>query len=353
MTNYHWCMRGKANKHIHVDACLKTQADPKKRCSEKCPHKLSDKEKKEMAKEKETTTAIKPYDQIVTGTMNRIAAMQNNNLIQFPGDYSPQNALQSAWLILQETTDREKKPVLDVCTKVSIANSLLDMVVQGLNPIKKQCYFIAYGKTLSCQRSYFGAMAVAKRADPTIEDIAAEVIFKDDDFKFGIVDGRRQIREHTQTLESMAGPVKGAYCLVIGKGGEIKRTDIMTFDEIKKAWKKSKMNPVLGNGEIKEGSVHGEFLVEMCRKTVINRTCKAIINSSSDKTLLESVNRQEFAQAEEGAAAQIEEGANQTFIDIEPEPAGSPPADVGPGPHVGIPNEPEEPKATGTDGPDF
>lgn len=299
-----------------------------------------------MAKEKETTTAIKPYDQIVTGTMNRIAAMQNNNLIQFPSDYSPQNALQSAWLILQETTDREKKPVLDVCTKVSIANSLLDMVVQGLNPIKKQCYFIAYGKTLSCQRSYFGAMAVAKRADESIEDIAAEVIFEDDDFKFGIVNGRRQIREHNQTLESMnSGKVKGAYCLVIGKGGEIKRTDIMTFDEIKKAWKKSKMNPVLGNGEIKEGSVHGEFLVEMCRKTVINRTCKAIINSSSDKTLLASVNRQEFAQAEEGAAAQIEEGANQQFIDIEPTEPTEPVMDETPA------KPPKEPKATGTNGP--
>jgi recombination protein RecT len=38
--------------------------------------------------------------------------------------------------------------VLQACTRDSIANALLDMAVQGLNPAKKQGYFIAYGKQL-------------------------------------------------------------------------------------------------------------------------------------------------------------------------------------------------------------
>ncbi len=71
--------------------------------------------------------------------------------------------MKSAWLILQAAVDKDKKPVLEVCSKNSIANALLDMVVQGLNPAKKQCYFIAYGNGLACQRSYFGTMAVTKQ----------------------------------------------------------------------------------------------------------------------------------------------------------------------------------------------
>lgn len=261
--------------------------------------------------EKKAEYAVKPYDEIVGSTMNRIAAMQNAGQIHFPGDYSPQNALQSAWLILQETKDKDKNPVLEVCKKSSIANALLDMVVQGLNPAKKQLYFIAYSKTLTCQRSYFGSMAVAKRVDPSIADFHAEVIFDDDEFEFEIKAGKKVVIKHKQTIQSInsARPL-GAYCEVIGANGEIQKTEVMTFEEIKKAWTKSQTKPIKENGDIKAGSTHADYLVEMCKKTVINRTCKAIINSSSDKTLLESVNRQEFAEAEEAAAMQIEEGAN-------------------------------------------
>jgi len=285
------------------------------------PPTLNPKGENMEKQEKTETKALTPHERVIGSVMNRIAALQNAGQIQFPGDYSPQNALQSAWLILQETTDMNKKPVLDVCTKASVANSLLDMVISGLNPAKKQGYFIAYGTKLCFQRSYFGSMAMAKRVDPDIADIVAEVIFEDDEFEYEIVRGRRQIAVHKQTLESVdSGKVKGAYCMVIKQNGEITKTELMTFDEIKAAWAKSKMKPVMDNGEIKKGSTHGEYLTEMCRKTIINRTCKPIINSSSDKVLLESVHRAEFTEVEEASALQIAEKANQEFIDIEPEP---------------------------------
>ena len=82
--------------------------------------------------------------------------------LHLPPNYSVENAMKSAWLILQNTVDKDKKPVLQNCTKDSIANALLDMAVQGLNPAKKQGYFIAYGRQLVFQRSYFGTMAVTK-----------------------------------------------------------------------------------------------------------------------------------------------------------------------------------------------
>ncbi|MFH2219090.1 MAG: recombinase RecT, partial [Pseudomonadota bacterium] len=75
----------------------------------------------------------------------RIKALQSEGEIHFPPDYSPQNALRSAWLILQNTQDRNKKPALEVCTKASVYNALFDMVITGLNPEKKQGYFIVYG----------------------------------------------------------------------------------------------------------------------------------------------------------------------------------------------------------------
>jgi len=89
----------------------------------------------------------------------KVREFQERGELDLPPNYSPENAMKSAWLILQNTFDKNKKPVLHACTKDSIANSLLDMIVQGLNPAKKQCYFIAYGNQLVCQRSYFGTMA--------------------------------------------------------------------------------------------------------------------------------------------------------------------------------------------------
>ncbi len=122
--------------------------------------------------------------------------------LHLPANYSPENAMKSAWLILQSTVDRDKKPVLQSCTKDSIANSLLDMVVQGLNPAKKQGYFIAYGNQLVFQRSYFGTQAIAKQVDDTIQEIFAEVVYEGDVFKYKINRGKKEITEHEQTLEN-------------------------------------------------------------------------------------------------------------------------------------------------------
>jgi recombination protein RecT len=280
---------------------------------------------------KEETKALKPYEEIVGATMKKIQLMQTANQLHTPADYSPQNALQSAWLILQNVTASVKEgsnwnkvPVLTYCTKASIANALLDMVIQGFNPVKKQCAFIAYGKQLACQPEYFGNMLLAKRADHRIADdgIQAEVIFKGDEFEWEIRGGKRFITKHKQTFQGLAGgEIVGAYCTIISNDGEVLNTIIMTLKEIHQAWKKSRSKPFDEKGNLKSDSTHAEFPVEMCKKTVINRACKTIVNSSSDKNLLESVKRQEMVQAEEGAQAEIDANANTgPVIDIEPEP---------------------------------
>jgi len=231
--------------------------------------------------------------------------------LHLPPNYSVENAMKSAWLILQNTVDKDKRPVLQVCTKDSIANSLLDMAVQGLNPAKKQGYFIAYGKQLVFQRSYFGTMAVTKRVAGA-KDIFAEVVYKGDEFEYTIHRGNKVITKHVQRIENVdPDNIVAAYCTIVFDDDR-QFTDIMTWQEIQKAWSKSKMNPG------KEGSTHKEFAQEMCRKTVINRACKRYLNSSDDGSLLmHHVNRADEVAAEAEVEAEIEENANQELIDIE------------------------------------
>ena len=249
----------------------------------------------------------------------RVREFQEHGQLHLPANYSAENAMKSAWLILQNTLDRDKRPVLEVCTKDSIANSLLDMVVQGLNPAKKQGYFIAYGKQLVFQRSYFGTMAVAMLVDDTIQEIVAEVVYESDTFRYRIQRGKKEITEHEQSLENIDGKkIKAAYCMVINTDGEISKTEIMTFAEIKQAWKQSQMHPIDDKGNVKGGSTHDKFTAEMCKKTVTNRACKPIINASSDSHLFQqSFNRTDEVIVEEEMAAAIAAHANTEPIDIE------------------------------------
>jgi len=188
---------------------------------------------------------------------------------------------------------------------------LLDMAVQGLNPAKKQGYFIAYGKQLVFQRSYFGTMAVTKRVAGA-KDIFAEVVYKGDEFEYTIKNGNKYITKHIQRIENVdPNNIVAAYCTIVFDDDR-QFTDVMTWDEIQKAWSKSKMNPD------KEGSTHKDFAQEMARKTVINRACKRYLNSSDDGSLLMyHVNRADEVVAEAEVEAEIEENANQELIDID------------------------------------
>lgn len=250
----------------------------------------------------------------------RVQEYMQRGEINLPANYSPSNALKSAWLILQNVVDRDKQPVLATCTKSSIANALLDMVIQGLNPAKNQCYFIAYGNQLTCQRSYFGTMAVTKMVDPTIADIVAEVVYEGDTFKYRLERGKKIITEHEQQIENVnSKKIKAAYAMVIDQNGEVRATEIMTFEQIKQAWKQSQVHPVDDKGNIKAGTTHDKFTADMCKRTVINKVCKPIINSSDDAQLLRAVKRSEEIAAEVEAEEEIRRNANQTVIDVEAE----------------------------------
>lgn len=250
---------------------------------------------------------------------SRVRGYVSSGELALPAGYSPENAMKSAWLKLQECVDTNRRPVLETCTRVSIINALQSMLYQGLNPDKSQCYFIAYGDKLTLQRSYFGSMHVAKMVDPTITDIFYDVVYEGDEFEYSKVRGRTVITKHIQKLQNIdKNKIIAAYCSIIR--GSAENTTIMTMEEIKAAWRKSKMNPVEANGSIKPNSTHGQYTKDMAIKTVVNHACKYVINSSDDSTLLSRAFEHTCDDTQDKSdiiEAEISENANEIETDFE------------------------------------
>lgn len=274
-----------------------------------------------MADTQKKSAALVKRDTVDIVT-ERVKQFQNAGEIHFPVNYSPENALKSAWLILQETKDRNDKPALEICTKDSIANSLLNMVVQGLNPAKKQCYFIVYGNQLQMQRSYFGSVAVAKQVNERVEDIIGEVIYAGDVFRTAKKRGRTVLVEHAQDFANMdKANIVGAYANILYTDGN-DECIVMTLAQIHQAWKQSKMGVFDERGNLKSTSTHGKFTEEMCKKTVINKAAKHIVNTSDDHNLIvKTFQRTADESSEAEAKAQIAENANAELIDFEVDPS--------------------------------
>lgn len=229
-----------------------------------------------------------------------------------PPDYNVGNAMRAAWLKLQEITNKDGAPVLQSCTRDSIANALLTMAVYGLSPLKDQGYFIAYGKKLIWQNSYFGNIALWKRVTGAEIDPIANVVYEDDEFEYEINDGEYRILNHKQSLKNInPDKIVAAYAILTYPDGT-KKTTIMTIDEIHKAW---------AQGQTKGNSpAHKNFAAEMCKKTVINRACKLAIKSSNDSSLTaikKTMKANEEDINEAIIEAEIEENANKEVLDIQ------------------------------------
>jgi len=232
-------------------------------------------------------------EKLVEAITAKISALAAHGKLDLPAHYSVHNALKSAWLRLQSVKTKDDKPVLTACTEASIGHALLSMAVQALNPDKQQCYFIAYGDQLACQRSYFGSMAMAQRYNPElVGDFTSAVVYKGDGLKYQIERGRHVILEHVQALANVDDrQIVAAYCQIWRPDGTLLDTELMTIAQIHSAWRKSKANPFHdrahdhGN-DLKPESTHYQFPGEMAQRTVINRACKRWINRSDDSALV-------------------------------------------------------------------
>lgn len=233
--------------------------------------------------------------------------------LTFPKDYNYTNEFMSAMLILQDTVDMNKKPVLQSCTRASIENALIDMVTDGLSMRKKQCYPVAYAGKLSCQPSVYGATCVARRYG--LDDINAEVVYEGDKFRYTIMNGKKTIVEHTQEIDNIDNDkIKGAYAVAVMKDGTVK-TEVMTIKQIKTAWKQGFGYKENGNG------VHQKFTDQMAMKTVKNRLLKSINNTHSgfgEEDDYEEISHDEML--EQDVVYDIEQNANsEPFVVAESE----------------------------------
>ncbi|HHT7815774.1 TPA: recombinase RecT [Streptococcus suis] len=253
------------------------------------------------------TNQIVSIQKDITDIVNsKIASLQDEGLVIAP-NYAPANALKSAFFKILKTKDRNKRPALEVCTKDSIANALLEMVTQGLSPAKSQCYFIVYGNELQLQRSYFGTMAVLLQLSH-IKSIKSEVIYQGDDFEIEIINGEKKFKKHETSWKNQDNAIEGAYCIIEDSNGNEKLT-LMTKKEIEKAWSKTKTG----------GTTQKEFPQEMAKKTVINRAAKFYINISDDSDILaDSINKttaDEYDNERQIKEAEPVQSAGQDILD--------------------------------------
>lgn len=254
--------------------------------------------------------AVQVQKNITEQVLAKIEIFKQAGELRLPSDYSPENALKAAYLVLLDTKTRDGKPVMEACTKESIANSLLKMVVWGLSPLKKQCDFIAYGDKLSCDPEYTGNIALAKRYGG-LKYHKGNAIFKGDVFKFEVgLDGRRKLIEHKQSLESFGGEVTGAYVTYELEDGT-QDMEIMNIAQIRNAW--------LQGGSKGNSNAHKNFSDQMAIKTVYNRMTKLLIRASDDAPLMGDTGSDDNEQASAASVSRQEilEKANAETISFE------------------------------------
>lgn len=241
---------------------------------------------------------------ISTQVLAKVESFQKSGELVLPKDYLVENALKSAYIILSDP----KNNLIEKCDKASVAEALLKMVVYGVSPIKKQCYFIPYGQKLECSISYAGNIAIAKRYG-NLKSIKGNAIFEGDvlEFEVDAMSGRRKIIKHTQSLESIGSTIlKGAYAVYELKDGTVD-VEIMNIKQIQAAW--------CQGGSKGNSPAHKNFPDQMAVKTVINRACKLLISSSDDSILYDPLEENDYVDTTKGKVQhEINQNANSETI---------------------------------------
>lgn len=220
-----------------------------------------------MAESKKTTSNVG------TLVLNRVDEMCKLGFTM-PKDYNYVNAVKATMLKLQDVKDKNGKPALEVCTPASIQSALFTMVTKGLDVSKNQAYLVCYGEQLQLQESYFGKVLQVKRIFPEWEP-RPNIVHADDTFKYTVNPdtGRRELVEHTQSLENLDKPILGGYIyLPCADGG--KDLYIMTIKQIIASWNKSRSG----------GATAKQFPEKMAMKTLVNSGCTMVINSTPSQS---------------------------------------------------------------------
>lgn len=263
----------------------------------------------------QNATALKRMQEETTQQiMERVTGWQETGEVVLPKGYHVGNAIKLAWLYLQTVENLQHQKAIDYCTKDSICNALLNMVINGEYP-QKHCYFIMYGNRLEWQERYLGKLMRAKR-DTEIGKVNAQVIYEGDEFVYTIDgNGEKQLVKHVPNLANIDNTkILAAYAVVINKDGT-RHIEVMTRTQIQKAWEQGAMKGKSG--------AHTNFTDQMCMKTVIQRACKIALDSTADPGDDDDPNHYDEATAER-QAAQGRQAIDAEAVEVKDEQVAAP-----------------------------
>jgi recombination protein RecT len=109
--------------------------------------------------------------------------------------------------------------------------------------------------------------------------------------------------------------IKGAYAVAIMSDGS-KITEVMNINQLKKAW-----NQRMGGLKEDATSTHTKFRDQMAKKTVINRLCKIIANTSTDGNISEISDRLDEVESVDMVAEDVTHDVevNSSTVDFAPD----------------------------------
>lgn len=186
-----------------------------------------------------------------------------------PENFNPTNSLKKARMMLNDMKV-QGKPVLEVCTKESVIQCLIDSCCKGLDYSEMQVYFIPRSNIMTNLESVYGRIARAKRASRYYKPIV-QYVHEGDDFQIGVdvTNGKTIIKKHETSLDNLDKPIVAAYTFVTDDNNDTE-VFIMTKREWLTSWKKS------SNG----GAVAKEFERDMIFRTIIKKSTKSLVNAN-------------------------------------------------------------------------
>jgi len=226
-----------------------------------------------------------------------------------------------------------KNPDLLKATPKSLVNAFYDAAVLDLEPVLGSVYFVKYADEATMLIGYRGLVELAKRGDPTIEDIYGQVVYLDDEFDYQEGDEPRLI--HRPSLaRDVSDPTKitRVYAIAFRSGGRRPIFVVLT---------KSDVDGIRARSKAKNAGPWVTDYPAMAMKTAVRNLCSRRLSlAASIKEALERDDDREYgvlpvapltprtsslresikAQAEEIEGTAVEVPVESAAQPTEPEP---------------------------------
>lgn len=236
--------------------------------------------------QKQEDKQAKLESRIVSQAISKYQEMVENKVFDVPENYSYKNAIQAARYLISKPIEKgpnKGKAIVDFCTEDSILKAVMEMAQKGLNPDKKQCYFIPYGNICTLSTSYQGNVALAKRGGEDIGEVYGYAVYKDDilDLSFNPQRGVFEIESYQPDISKWTkSDIAGAFAVITDRAGDVRYTEYMTMEQIKDSW-------AMG-GAKGESPAHKNFPDQQAIKTVKSRAVKSFVNTADDSDIVSS-----------------------------------------------------------------